>query len=349
VARAKTLRVLLTPKIWLGGVIAAGVVPASVLGIRAAQQAWFGHSFGPLMTGFLLGAGLVSVAWALWTLALSIDGSMSWRIGADAEQWTARELHRLGTAWHIEHNVPFPENGYLHDVDHVAIGPYGVLAVETKWTSSSVDLGAKRLANNVQEAVRQSEANAGRLSGLLRRVIDVDVIPLVVFWGRDVVPAPEPVRREGKVRVVAGRQAALWLPRLEAERLDAETVAKLSARVHRWLTEQEQNSIGVVVERRLVTARRLGSFSMTLMAILVALFPATEASADLDRLLATVFRQGGGALGGAILLLPLVLAFAGLAFVYLARRVDPTIPLARGIAPVVFWCAVFSALLLVTP
>lgn len=148
---------------------------------------------------------------------------------------------------------------------------------------------------------------------------------------------------------MAGRQAALWRQRLEAERLDAETVAKLSARVHRWLAEQEQKSIGVVVERRLVKARRLGLFSMTLMAILVALFPATGASADLDRLLATVFRQGGGALGGAIFLLPLVLAFAGLALVYLARRGDPTIPLARGITPVVFWCAAFSALLLVTP
>lgn len=72
----------------------------------------------------------MSVPWALWTLALSMDGSVSWRIGADAERWTANALDRLGDSWQIEHNISFPENGHPLDVDHIAIGPYGVLAVE---------------------------------------------------------------------------------------------------------------------------------------------------------------------------------------------------------------------------
>jgi len=82
--------------------IGTALVLASVLGIRAVQQAWFGQSVGPLMTGFLLGALMVSVPWTMWTLALSVDGSANWRIGADAEQWTAKQLQRLGSSWHVE-------------------------------------------------------------------------------------------------------------------------------------------------------------------------------------------------------------------------------------------------------
>lgn len=199
------------------------------------------------MTGFLLGAVMVSVPWTMWTLALSVDGSANWRIGADAEQWTANELHLLGTSWHIEHNVPFPGNGYLNDVDHIACGPYGVLAVATKWTSSTVDLGANRLPKEVERAVKQAEANAGRVRGLLRRVADIDVIPLVVFWGQDVTPPPQHFRREGTVRIVAGRQGALWRPLLDTQHLDPEMVAQLSTRVHRWLIEREEEGMGMTV------------------------------------------------------------------------------------------------------
>lgn len=104
-ARERTLRVLVRPRFWLTGLIGTALVPAFVLGVRAVQQAWFGHSVGPLMTGFLLGALMMSVPWTVWTFALSVDGSANWRIGADAEQWTGNELQRLGKSWHVEHNL----------------------------------------------------------------------------------------------------------------------------------------------------------------------------------------------------------------------------------------------------
>jgi hypothetical protein len=329
--------------------VATGAIPASVFALRAVEQAWFDFRIGPLTTGFLLGAGLASVPWALWTLALSVDGSVSWRVGADAERWTANELHRLGASWHIVHNVPFPEHGYPNDVDHIAIGPCGVLAVETKWTSASLDLGAKRLPKDVLDAVRQAEANAGRVRGLLRRVAEIDVIPLVVFWGRDVTAADEPVRSEGKVRIVAGAQAALWRPLLNAQRIDEEMVERLSARAQGWLADQEEKTIGAVVHRRLSTARRLGLVSMAITAVVMVLFPAANVSAGLDRFLGAVFSFGGGIVGAALFLLPLVLALGTLAFVHVARRLDPAISLGRGTVPLLFWCAALGGILLLAP
>lgn len=269
-------------------------------------------------------------------------------MGADAEQWTARALHALGPLWHIEHNVPFPERGYMRDVDHIAVGPYGVLAVETKWTSATVDLGAKRLATQVEDAMRHAEDNAVRVRGLLHRVADVDVIPVVVFWGRDVKAPADHVRREGRVRIVAGREADDWGARLKSDRLDAKTVILLSNRVHGWLVEQEQMIIGAALQRRLRQAKRLGLISMALTVLLALLFPAAGTSPTLDRSLATIFRQGGGSVGVVIFSLPLILALLALAYVHLARRLSPGVPWSLGIAPLILWCAGFVAMVIAT-
>lgn len=344
VAQAKTLQSLARPRIWLTELIVSGLLISAVFGMTAVQETWFDRPVSPLLTGFLLGAGLASSAWGTWISVVSVDGSVNWRTGAVAEQWTANELHQLGASWQIEHDVPFPEDGYWLDVDHIAIGPHGVLAVETKWTSDSADLTANRLSKQVQKALGQAEANAGRVRGLLRRVSDIDVIPLVVYWGPGVTPPTTPVRREGKVRIVAGSQAALWRPLLQAERLEPEMVAQLSARVQSWLVEQEQKTISVDVGRRLRPARRLGQASVATMVVLLALLPATMAWDNLDRLIGPLFGFGGGAVGVVIFLLPLVLALATLGLVYVARRQDPSLPFSKGIAPLVMWCTCFGAL-----
>lgn len=346
-ARARTLSVLRQPRVWTSALVATGLVPVFVFAVTGAQDAWFGNAVDPLLTGVLLGAGLASVPWALWTFALSMDGSVSWRIGADAERWTANELDRLGDSWHVEHNVPFPENGIPLDVDHIAIGPYGVLAVETKWTSSHIDLGARHLEKEVKKAAKQAEDNAGRVRGLLMRVADIDVIPMVVFWGPHVTAAATPVQYEGKVRIVAGDQADLWRPRLANQRLKPEILPSLSARVHTWLVEQEQKSIGATVEHRLRKARRLSLASMAVTGVLIALFPFTQIWVDLDRVLGAVFRFAGGAIGAGVFISPLVLALAALALVHLARRLDPTISYWRGMASPLLWCACFLALALI--
>lgn len=57
----------------------------------------------------------------------------AWRIGADGEELVGRELAKVASAdprWRFLHAVPVGGRG--SDIDHVAIGPGGVLTINAK-------------------------------------------------------------------------------------------------------------------------------------------------------------------------------------------------------------------------
>lgn len=109
----------------------------------------------------------------------------------------------------------------------------------------------------------------------------------------------------------------------------------------------EQKSIGATVEHRLSKARQLSLASMATTGVVVALFLFTQIWADIDRVLGSVFRFGGGAVGAVVFVSPLVLGLAALSFTHLARRLEPTISYARGVAPALLWCTGCLVLVLV--
>lgn len=54
-------------------------------------------------------------------------------MGETAEQWTASDLRLLDRrGWKVAHGVRLGRRG---DIDHVALGPGGLLVVESKWRS----------------------------------------------------------------------------------------------------------------------------------------------------------------------------------------------------------------------
>ena len=62
---------------------------------------------------------------------------MSCRVGAFGEQWTSAELRNLGRGWTILNNVRVPAaNGEPREVDHIAVGPGGVLVLDSKFWPS---------------------------------------------------------------------------------------------------------------------------------------------------------------------------------------------------------------------
>ncbi|MDQ3878591.1 MAG: NERD domain-containing protein [Actinomycetota bacterium] len=63
----------------------------------------------------------------------TVDGTYNQIKGRDAERWTAKELKKLRSfGWFVDGPIRFD----TYDVDHVAVGPGGVLAIETKSTDS---------------------------------------------------------------------------------------------------------------------------------------------------------------------------------------------------------------------
>jgi hypothetical protein len=93
-----------------------------------AFAAWVAldHGARQLIAAFLLGS-ILTIALFGWLLGLEVR-SLSWQQGAFGERWTADELARLPPAWHVRHDIP-DGNGKW---DHIAVGPGGVFAIDSR-------------------------------------------------------------------------------------------------------------------------------------------------------------------------------------------------------------------------
>jgi len=224
-----------------------------------------------------------------------------------------------------------------------------VLAVETKWTSHALDLGAKRLPPEVKKAMQQAQSNAGRVKGLLGRVkTGTDVIPVVVFWGPNVTPPATPVRREGDVRLIAGGHGSEWCSLLSLERLDVGDIGRLVSRVRAWRIEQERSTVGVGVASCLHKADLLGKTSLGLTGLMVVLLPLSQAPAPVSGLVDLAFRLGGSALAITLFILPLVVAVAAAPYVWLARQLDPDAAWVPRLLPLGVWIVGLTGLVAAT-
>ncbi len=85
-----------------------------------------------LPVAFRQGGLLVGLGWFIREIQ-GIAGQGQVRMGGEAERWTSsRFRHMRGMVSQVIDSVSFEE----FDVDHVAVGPNGVFAVETKYTQS---------------------------------------------------------------------------------------------------------------------------------------------------------------------------------------------------------------------
>jgi len=104
---------------------------------------------------FLLGAGLTGTVGVLTVWVQQVTGTAPVMMGDLAEQWTASELRGLRRdGWRLVNQLALR----AWDIDHVLIGPGGVLAVETKWSAHPWVLDPPD--DRVRRAVQQAQANA---------------------------------------------------------------------------------------------------------------------------------------------------------------------------------------------
>ncbi len=106
-------------------------------------------------------------------------------IGARGERVVGRRLNRWAArrGWHVLHAVPVGGG----DIDHVVIGPFGVVTVNTKVTATSVWVGqhGMKLGNVTVDYLRKSRAEAERAGRLLSGAVGepVPVASAIVFVG----------------------------------------------------------------------------------------------------------------------------------------------------------------------
>lgn len=179
------------------------------------------------MRGFVLGAGTATACWSVLFIVAQVSGTASTRMGDFGERSTAGELKKLNGGWHVIHHVWFPFEG---DVDHVAVGPGGVLAIETKWRSRAWKVTPPdRL---VLSAAREADEHADSVRELLaRHGVRTKVTPVLVWWsGQTASEASKTPRKIGKTYVVAGRTLSRWIEEhhVHLARLATEQVAAIT-------------------------------------------------------------------------------------------------------------------------
>jgi Nuclease-related domain len=107
--------------------------------------------------------------------------------GARGERTVGRQLSRWATryGWHVLHAVPVGQRGA--DIDHVVIGPFGVVTVNTKTTGAAVWVGENGLTvgGKPVDYIRKSRHEADRAGRLLNHAtgLVVPVQSVIVFVG----------------------------------------------------------------------------------------------------------------------------------------------------------------------
>lgn len=187
------------------------------------------------LRSFFAGAWLAGLIAALWFVVFLGSGTAAMAIGADAERWTARELRACrGLGWWTASHVEF--SGY--DVDHVVLGPSGVVVVETKWTSEERLLDREGSLNG---AVTQVLRNA-RTVGLwiAGRNWQERVHPVLVYWGprlgEELRAAPHTV--DG-VTVMAGDQLADWIESLPEMRVGERELDEMREKIEEYVPRRD--------------------------------------------------------------------------------------------------------------
>lgn len=159
---------------------------------------------------FVAGVLVASYGWTV-AYSLMLDGSHLRMMGAEAEKWTSAELRKT-SGWTVVDAVEFA----ARDIDHVAVGPAHVLAVETKWTSRPVKVSERGLEGMWCDALHHAERAAERTRQLLSsQGLRSQVTPVLVLWGPGVPSIDGGYQRIGDVRVLVGKQAGEWRQRLD--------------------------------------------------------------------------------------------------------------------------------------
>jgi hypothetical protein len=329
-AHLRTRQALLSKPILLAGAGLAAFILVIFIGGQAALGLTGGKSY-TAVSAFFLGSVLTCVPWLLWSIATTIDGSWSWRVGAITERWTADALRQLGGQWRFQYNVVFYEGKvddkkWVTDIDCVAIGPAGVLVVSTKWTTGNWDLDHPTdefLVTSARRAARLAEL----ISGPLRPAVpDPPIIPVLMCWS----PRSDPIsgttttirvpgQRYPDVVVVNGDHADEWLRSLDAHRLAADQVATLDQVVADRIRDYEERhrrdtASQTAAQKSLVRSSRTTAATVVVtiaaLAWLVTSMISHPVLVGLDRFA----RLGGGLAAALYVTLPFLLPTAAAAY-----------------------------------
>jgi hypothetical protein len=181
-------------------------------------------------------------------MVIIFSGAAPSLMGLQAEDWTAQELRRLRRhGWYSIDGLMLRSNS---DIDHVVVGPGGVLVVETKWSAErwpTDDQGRGYMDRALARAVDQVRENCRLVWLTFARDIPREHVRAVcVLWSNQTGTEDE-VREIDGVTIVPVSRLHGWLrdvevPVINGAQIDRITTA-LGDHVDRRDAEDEKRGV----------------------------------------------------------------------------------------------------------
>lgn len=186
----------------------------------------------PFTTGLVLGATAMAAVASAASWVVLVTGTGPLLMGDNAEQWTAQELRGLQrSGWRVVNHVAFERT----DVDHLLVGPGGLVVVESKWSATAWRVRGRD--HRVAAAVAQAQDGARKLRLWCEtRTHERHVRAAVVLWGQ--IDVEGPVEVDGVV-VIPGAALPRWLQELPTDRLPAPAVEAVAQVVAQYLVGRD--------------------------------------------------------------------------------------------------------------
>jgi hypothetical protein len=191
--------------------------------------------------GVVLGTALSSGVWVDAIIVLVWTGASTKFMGANGEVWTAEVLRRLsGDGWRLVNGLRL--NARI-DIDHVVLGPGGVLAVESKWSANPWPLnsyGPKFMEGQLKNAAQRAQEAARDLREWFSESIPVTSV--AVFWsGAERQGSGWTTWRDGHTVLVHGPDLQQWLGQeLPGGSVKPETIDRAWAQLKDKIDEQDR-------------------------------------------------------------------------------------------------------------
>jgi hypothetical protein len=226
--------------------VVALLVTAALLGV------FFADGTLQLISAWIAGLA-TAVALFGWLIGGHV-GSLPWMWGATGERQTATQLARLPSTWRVVHDVPDGRGNW----DHIAIGPPGVFAIDSKWFGREARVADDALfSGRIRERGVAHRGRAVRLKEALERETGIApwIQAVVAVWG----DFPQGAIEEQIVYLDAARLVD-WLQSRPSS-LTAERVEQIAcAPLHAQRRLSYAAATGVSTTSRIATWRSSSSF-----------------------------------------------------------------------------------------
>ena len=185
---------------------------------------------------FALGAWTAAVVAMGHHFVWQMSGAVNWELGALGEQWTAQALRKLrSSGWHLVNDVHFKHS----NIDHVLVGPGGVIVVETK--TSSKNWSDRAQQQWIAKATGQVSGYARSMRNYLKPHLDgAPVIPIVALWPSR---AEITTREHDGVTVVSGSSLVDAVAELPGGQMDKSAVDAVCEELARYVRRRDARRI----------------------------------------------------------------------------------------------------------